>query len=86
MKKQPDFVITVKEEVYGDAPGQIFTASGIYVALVGVAVGFWIWHDYKDQIRSCLLLKNKLVTGGKTYCLKVEDLYLLVMVILRSHF
>jgi hypothetical protein len=48
MKKQPEFVITVKDDVYDDAPGQIFTASGIYVALVFVATGFWIWHDFKD--------------------------------------
>ena len=60
MKKQPEFVITVKDDVYDDAPASIFTASGMYVALVCVAAGFWIWHDYKDP--ETVLFRNRIAS------------------------
>ena len=63
MKKQPEFVITVSEDVYDDAPSQIFTASGIYAALVCVAAGFWIWHDFKDP--DAVLFRNRIVSSNR---------------------
>ena len=60
MKKQPEFVITVTDDVYDSAPASIFTASGMYVALVCVAAGFWIWHDYKDP--ETVLFRNRIAS------------------------
>jgi len=58
MKKQPDYVITIKEDVYDAAPGQIYGAAGIYVALICVASGFWLWHDFKDP-ESTFFVSNR---------------------------
>eukprot|EP00939_MAST-03C_sp_MAST-3C-sp1_P002721 g2721.t1 len=49
MEKQPDFVITIDEDRYDDAPGQIYGAAGIYVALICVSSGFWLWHDFNEK-------------------------------------